>query len=160
MSDSRRRIRVVAAMISRDGAYLITQRRPGASLPLLWEFPGGRVEEGESDADALKRELREEMELDVEVRERVVHTEHAYTDYDLDFRTYRCEIVAGEPKHVGVHDHRWVAPADLDRKRIAPPGRPVARHARVEPTAQSSASLFSISSPYLNPLSSPRMTRP
>ena len=53
-----RTIRVVAAVLSRDGRYLITQRRPTAALPLLWEFPGGRVEPGESDSDALKREIR------------------------------------------------------------------------------------------------------
>ena len=52
-----RTIRVVAAVIERDGRYLITQRRPTAVLPLLWEFPGGRVEAGETDTHALKREV-------------------------------------------------------------------------------------------------------
>jgi 8-oxo-dGTP diphosphatase len=55
----RRKIRVVGAMIEREGTYLITQRPPRASLPLLWEFPGGRVESGETDEEALARELRE-----------------------------------------------------------------------------------------------------
>jgi 8-oxo-dGTP diphosphatase len=53
----RRKIRVVGAMIEKDGRYLITQRSPTASLPLLWEFPGGRVEPGETDEAALAREL-------------------------------------------------------------------------------------------------------
>src|SRR6267378_2899497 len=79
------RIRVVAAMIDRDGKYLITQRRPTATLPLLWEFPGGRVEEGESDEAALARELKEEMEIEVGVADRVVH------------------------------DHRWVSPLEMDK---------------------------------------------
>ncbi|MEC8423914.1 MAG: NUDIX domain-containing protein, partial [Myxococcota bacterium] len=56
-------IRVVAAEIVRDGRFLITQRRPEATMPLLWEFPGGRVEEGETDAAALARELAEEMDI-------------------------------------------------------------------------------------------------
>lgn len=115
MSQSRRRIRVVAGMIEKDGRYLITQRRPGASLPLLWEFPGGRVEEGETDEAALGRELLEEMEITVSVRERVIHVEHSYADYDIDFRVYRCGLVAGEISHVRVHDHRWVLPTELDR---------------------------------------------
>jgi len=57
--ESLRTIRVVAAVIEREGRYLITQRRPTAVLPLLWEFPGGRVEESETDAAALKREVRQ-----------------------------------------------------------------------------------------------------
>ena len=78
----RRKIRVVGAMIERDGRYLITQRPPKATLPLLWEFPGGRVEPGETDEEALARELREEMAIAVAVGERVIHVEHAYESYE------------------------------------------------------------------------------
>jgi 8-oxo-dGTP diphosphatase len=111
----RRKIRVVGAMIEKDGRYLITQRPPTASLPLLWEFPGGRVEEGETDEAALARELEEEMAISVRVSERVIHVEHAYASYDIDFCVYRCEIRAGAIQHVRVHDHRWVRPEDLDQ---------------------------------------------
>src|SRR5690554_2293983 len=110
-----RRIRVVAGMITKDGRYLISQRRPTATLPLLWEFPGGRVEEGESDEEALVRELQEEMEIKVRVLDRAIHVEHSYADYDIDFRVYRCELLDGDIRHVRVHDHRWVLPAELDR---------------------------------------------
>lgn len=109
------RIRVVAAMIEKDGKYLITQRRPTATLPLLWEFPGGRVEEGESDEVALARELREEMEIEVEVRDRVIHVQHSYPNYDIDFRVYRCRLVSGDIRNHKVHDHRWVAPTEMDQ---------------------------------------------
>jgi 8-oxo-dGTP diphosphatase len=54
-------IRVVAGVIGRDGSYLITQRRPGAVLPLLWEFPGGRVERSETDTEALQREVKHRL---------------------------------------------------------------------------------------------------
>lgn len=110
-----RKIRVVAAMIERDGCYLITQRRPEASLPLLWEFPGGRVETGETDEQALARELKEEMAIVVAVGAPVMHVEHAYSDYEVDFRVYRCTITSGQVTHVGVHDAKWVPPAELDR---------------------------------------------
>ncbi len=110
----RRKITVVGAMIERDGKYLITQRKPTATLPLLWEFPGGRVEPGETDAQALARELKEEMNISVEVGEQAMHVQHAYPDYDIDFRVYRCRLVGGEIQHIKVHDHRWVAAEDLD----------------------------------------------
>ena len=113
-------IRVVAAMLEKDGRYLITQRRPGASLPLLWEFPGGRVEEGESDEQALARELLEEMDIKVEVGERAMHIEHAYPQYDISFNVYRCKLVSGRIAHLKVADHRWVAPAELDEYPFPP----------------------------------------
>jgi 8-oxo-dGTP diphosphatase len=111
----RRKIRVVGGMIEKDGRYLITQRSPTASLPLLWEFPGGRVEEGETDESALARELEEEMDISVRVGERVIHVQHAYASYDIDFCVYRCEIRAGAVQNARVHDHRWVRPDELDQ---------------------------------------------
>jgi 8-oxo-dGTP diphosphatase len=111
----RRKIRVVGAMIEQDGKYLITQRPPRASLPLLWEFPGGRVEAGETDPDALARELREEMGIEVQVGDRVIHVEHAYEGYDIDFCVYRCRLVAGPIQNLRVHAHRWVRPDELDQ---------------------------------------------
>lgn len=110
----RRKIRVVGAMIEKDGKYLITQRPPTSSLPLLWEFPGGRVEAGETDEAALARELREEMAIEVEVFDRVIHVEHAYESYDVDFCVYRCRLKQGRLEHLRVHDHRWVRPDELD----------------------------------------------
>jgi 8-oxo-dGTP diphosphatase len=110
----RRKIRVVGAMIERDGKYLITQRPASATLPLLWEFPGGRVEPGETDEEALARELSEEMAITVAVGERVIHVEHAYESYDIDFCVYRCRHTAGAIQHIRVQDHRWVRPDELD----------------------------------------------
>jgi 8-oxo-dGTP diphosphatase len=116
----RRKIRVVGAMIEKDGRYLITQRSPTASLPLLWEFPGGRVEAGETDQQALARELREEMAIEVEVADRCIHVEHAYQDYDVDFCVYRCRMRSGPIRHLGVHAHRWVRPDELDAYEFPP----------------------------------------
>lgn len=113
---SRRRIRVVGAMLeSLPGHYLITQRRPGGSLPLLWEFPGGRVEEGESDRNALARELREEMGIEIEVTGTVNIVHHAYAEYDVDFVILACRLVSdpADLQHLGVHDHRWATLEDM-----------------------------------------------
>ena len=113
---SKRQIRVVAAQIERDGKYLITQRKPSSSLPLLWEFPGGRVEENETDQQAMSRELHEEMEIKVEVGEASVAVTHEYSAYIINFCVYRCSLVTPdeEIKKLGVHDFRWVSPSELD----------------------------------------------
>jgi 8-oxo-dGTP diphosphatase len=111
---TRRQIRVVGAMVEREpGRYLITQRSKSASLPLLWEFPGGRVMEGESDVEALVRELKERLELEVDVGEQAMATHHVYPDYEVDFRVFLCRLKrAAEPSHQKVNDHRWVTLAE------------------------------------------------
>ncbi|MCK6546707.1 (deoxy)nucleoside triphosphate pyrophosphohydrolase [Myxococcota bacterium] len=112
----KRQIRVVAAQIERNGEYLITQRKPSSSLPLLWEFPGGRVEEHETDEDALRREIREEMDVEVEVGTASVAVTHEYSAYVIDFRVYRCKLLSPESRiqKIGIHDYKWVKPSELD----------------------------------------------
>jgi len=107
-------IRVVAAEIQRDGRFLLTQRRPEATMPLLWEFPGGRVEDGETDAAALARELDEEMGIRVEVGELALHVTHEYEGYTLDLLVYRA-TTADQPRAIRVHDARWVPAAEFDQ---------------------------------------------
>ena len=106
-------VRVVAAEVERDGRYLITQRRPEATLPLLWEFPGGRVEPGESDPDALRRELRHRLGVDAEVGDLSLHVAQEYDAYTLDLLVYKARLL-GEPRPVHVHDLRWVYPDEFD----------------------------------------------
>ena len=102
-------------MLEREpGRYLITQRSKNASLPLLWEFPGGKVTEGESDTDALVRELKERLELDVIVAEQTMATHHVYPSYEVDFRVFLCKLkTPAEPSHARVNDHRWVTLAQM-----------------------------------------------
>lgn len=113
-SPSRPRLRVVAAEIERDGRFLITQRRENATMPLLWEFPGGRVESGEQDIDALRRELNFRLGVDAEVIEQSLAVAHEYERYTLDFVVYRARIF-GEPRARAVADFAWVAPDQFDR---------------------------------------------
>lgn len=108
------RIRVVSAEIERDGRYLITQRRSEAVLAGLWEFPGGRVREGEADADTLRRALRERLGLDVTVGVETMEIEHAYESYALTLAVYRCTIPdTQEPQALYVEDYAWVLPEDF-----------------------------------------------
>ena len=118
---SRRRIRVVGAMLeAAPGRYLITQRPAAATLPLLWEFPGGRVEEGESDEAALARELREEMGIEIEVAHEVAKTHHAYPGYDVDFVILSCRLRSplSDLRHLRVNDHRWVTLEEMGGYRF------------------------------------------
>lgn len=114
-------VRVVSAAIRRDGHYLITQRMEKAVLPLLWEFPGGKVEPGEDDASALRRELRERLGVDdVEVHEQLSTTEREYEDYIVELHLYRCELGTQEPQPVGVRALRWVASNDFEQFDFTP----------------------------------------
>lgn len=107
-------IRVVAARLERNGRFLITQRNPHSVLPLLWEFPGGRVEPGESDRDALARELMEKLGIAVEVEGLSIHVTHEYERYNLDMLVYRA-TTGDQPVPQGVYTVRWVAPDDFDQ---------------------------------------------
>lgn len=108
-------IRLVAAVIEREGRYLITQRRASAVLPGLWEFPGGRVEEGETDEQALRRELQERLGAEVEVKVRMAHRIHHYRGYSVDLSLYQAAIKPGqEAKALRVAEVRWVPSAEFE----------------------------------------------
>lgn len=112
-------IRVVAAVIERDGKYLITRRRPSAVLPLMWEFPGGRVEGDESDEDALKREVRHRLGVDLEVNELMNFVSHGYEKYTVKLFLYACRSDT-EPTALNVHEYRWVSSAEFDSVAFTP----------------------------------------
>jgi 8-oxo-dGTP diphosphatase len=102
-------IRVVAAVIEHEGRYLITQRNANAVLPLLWEFPGGRVEAGESEASALLREVRGRIGVEVDVGAKLGEHLHDYTDYQVHLTMYSCKLPAeARPYPATVADLRWV----------------------------------------------------
>lgn len=113
-------IRVVAAVIAHDGRYLITQRRPHAALPLMWEFPGGRVEDDESDAEALHREVRHRLDVDVQVGDLISFVSHPYERYVVDLYLYECTLVDGEPRARAVNAFEWVESEAFDRYAFTP----------------------------------------
>ncbi len=117
---SKPRIRVVAAVIEHDGRYLITQRRPVAALPLLWEFPGGRVEPGESDADALEREIRHRLGVTVDVGKLISFVSHQYERYSIDLHLYSCGISGGTPAPVNVNAFEWVHSDEFESYPFTP----------------------------------------
>lgn len=113
-------IRVVAAVMERDGKYLITQRRPEAVLPLLWEFPGGRVVNGETDAVALRREIGFRLGIEVEPGALISFVSHPYERYVVDLYLYECRLVSGDPVAQNVNDFRWVDSSEFERFDFTP----------------------------------------
>jgi len=119
-SSPRRVIRVVAAVVQKNERYLITQRRPNAVLPLLWEFPGGRVEDGESDASALAREVKERLGVDVEVGQLISFVSHPYEHYTVDLHLYECRLLSEELQPKAVNAFRWVTSGEFDKYPFTP----------------------------------------
>jgi 8-oxo-dGTP diphosphatase len=113
-------IRVVAAVIAKDDRYLVTQRRPTAVLPLLWEFPGGKVEAGETDLEALKREVKHRVGVEVDPGAQISSVSHEYEHYTVELHLYDCRITRGEPTAANVHQFRWVESDDFDRLPFTP----------------------------------------
>jgi len=113
-------IDVVAAVIRRGDQILITQRFDHVHLPGLWEFPGGKVEAGESLQAALEREIREELGLAIRVHDEFFTVEHDYPTKSVRLHFFNCSIVEGEPQLIEVADLRWVHPQDLGKFDFPP----------------------------------------
>jgi mutator protein MutT len=122
---SRRRVRVVAALIRRAGRVLVSQRLAGKHLAGLWEFPGGKPEVGESDDAALRRELEEELGLRAcQVGARVAVVEHAYPEFDLELGLWAVETTeTPEVREVAAVD--WVDVEALARLPMPPADVPL-----------------------------------
>jgi 8-oxo-dGTP diphosphatase len=120
MSPAPRTIRVVAAVLEDGGKYLITQRRAAAVLPLMWEFPGGRVEQGETDTQALKREVMHRLGGEIECGKLISFVSHPYEHYVVDLFLYECRLLNGVLEPRAVHAYKWVASTDFDQYPFTP----------------------------------------
>ncbi len=116
---------VTAAVIWRDGCVLIAQRPAAGLLGGLWEFPGGKQEPGETLAECLWREIREELAIDIEVGEPVISVEHGYSHFSITLHAFHCRLRSGEPQAVGCAAWRWVRLAELDRYAFSAADRKV-----------------------------------
>ena len=117
-------ISVVGAVILSEGKILSAQRKIGGPLGGFWEFPGGKVEEGESSREALVRELMEELEAEVKIIREICKTTHHYDFAVVELTTFLCEIHDGRLKNKEHEEIRWLSIDDLETVEWAPADLP------------------------------------
>ncbi len=113
-------IEVVAALIRNDGKFMICQRPENKSRPLLWEFPGGKVEAGETKEEALVRECKEELDIELAVGEIFAESTFVYPDISVHLTLLEARIVSGEPKLLEHRDIRWITPEEAHLFEFSP----------------------------------------
>ncbi len=128
--DKKAPIDVVAAVIyhqtKNDGKYLIVRRGPDQSGAGFWEFPGGKVELGESKEDALLREIKEELNLDISIDKFLTEVVHSYPTKTIRLFVYLCSVVDDYQMFLEEHDlHLWQRPEDINLETLSAADRPV-----------------------------------
>jgi A/G-specific adenine glycosylase len=110
-------ISVAVGILMRDGKIYIQKRPENGLMPNLWEFPGGKLQDGETPEEAVMREIREELGLEVSPVEKIAFIRHSYTTFRVALHAYLCEILSGElrPEPRAASESRWVNPEELDR---------------------------------------------
>jgi len=112
-------ITVVAAVVERGGAFLVTRRLEGTHLEGLWEFPGGKRHDGESHEECLAREMREELAVEVTIGDRILAVSHQYPDRTIALHFYACDL-RGEPMPQLGQEMMWVRREDLRALALPP----------------------------------------
>ena len=109
-----KQVAVAAAVITRpDGSFLLGQRGGDTVYSGYWEFPGGKQEPGETLEETVRREISEELEINVAVGEKIATVKHAYTHFKITLHAYYCDWQAGKPNPKAAQDWHWVAPEAL-----------------------------------------------
>lgn len=113
-------VEVVAALIWDKDKFLICQRPANKERGLLWEFVGGKVEEGETKEQALIRECREELAITVEPHEVFMEVTHEYPDITVHLTLFNCTILRGQPQLLEHNDMKWITPAEIPDFEFCP----------------------------------------
>ncbi|MEL6160572.1 MAG: A/G-specific adenine glycosylase [Cyanobacteria bacterium J06623_5] len=104
----------VAVITDADGKILIDRRKQEGLLGGLWEFPGGKIEPGESQEDCVKREIQEELGIDIEVGSKLIAIDHAYTHFKVTLNVFNCRHLSGDPQPIECDEVKWVTLAEID----------------------------------------------
>ncbi|MEL7426165.1 MAG: (deoxy)nucleoside triphosphate pyrophosphohydrolase [Bacteroidota bacterium] len=120
-------IKVVCGIIWSDDKIFVCRRRKGKSMSGYWEFPGGKIESGESQQEALKRELWEELEMKVEVGDYLGKSEHDYGSFIIELYGYHCSVVTYKGKLSDHDSYQWVTADQLSEIGLTPADIPLAK---------------------------------
>lgn len=119
-------IHVVAAIIKKEGRYFATQRGYG-EFKDGWEFPGGKIEQGESPEEALQREIREELDTQISVGRLFTTVDYDYPEFHLHMLCYVCRVVSGKLRLLEAEDAKWLTREELNSVNWLPADRDVVR---------------------------------
>jgi 8-oxo-dGTP diphosphatase len=122
---SKPRIEVGAAVIFNHGNILISQRDNSSHLSGLWEFPGGKREDHETFEQCVRREIQEELNVEVAVQDLFAAVEYEYAEKIVFLKFYRCQYVSGEAKALGCRQFQWVPPSNLPSYSFPPANQTV-----------------------------------
>jgi 8-oxo-dGTP diphosphatase len=103
----------VAVIWNQSGQILIDKRKAGGTMGGLWEFPGGKIEPGETVAECIVREIREELAIEIAVGEQLISIEHTYPTFQLTLVVHHCQHISGIPQPIESDEIRWVNISDL-----------------------------------------------
>ena len=129
-------VHVVAALIRRDDRFMICQRPAHKARGLLWEFVGGKVEQGETPQQALARECREELGVEIRADGVFTELEHTYPDLTIRLTLYNAYIVSGEPQKLEHNDIRWIRTDEIDEYDFCPADEEILKLLKQEKPAE------------------------
>jgi mutator protein MutT len=121
---------VSAGLIWRDGRLLIAKRPEGSHLAGFWEFPGGKQEKGETLKECLRREIREELGIEIKPQKRIFSIDYEYESKAISLHVFQCCLMSGNPEPLECASVKWVHPRDLVRYRFPPPDQAIIKFLR------------------------------
>ncbi len=128
MTGSKQFVEVVAALIWNEDKFLICQRPANKARGLLWEFVGGKVEQGETKAQALIRECQEELAITVEPHDIFTEVTHKYSDITVHLTLFNCTILNGQPQLLEHNDMKWITKAEIPSYEFCPADVEILKH--------------------------------
>lgn len=118
-------IKVVCGLIYKEDKILICRRNSSKELGGFWEFPGGKIESNETEEDALIRELKEELDMNVIIDKFYHSVVHRYEGFTIELRAYKCKFISAEFQLIDHDKYEWMSPSDITMKKLAPADIPI-----------------------------------